>query len=234
MTAMDVLMWPVHNAGALIVIVGLLTEFIAESKRFEAPEKARLKKRISHTGILIIVLGVAVEIWESGKQSEKLAIATKLAGEAHERAANAELELERIKAPRTITDEQREKFISTSKDYPKGAIKIGVRHPDSETSAYKRAIKGMLIEAGYTITSDINYNDQLGLLSGTNKITLVVATDAPETNPPHGQGFITSLEKAGLGVVIAENRKSTNAPHHPNRFKVEAGELMLFVFEKRL
>ncbi len=76
------------NAGALIVILGLITEFIAEADRFANNEK--LKHRILKAGVLIIVLGVAVEIWESGIQSAKLAKAINLASAANERALVAE------------------------------------------------------------------------------------------------------------------------------------------------
>lgn len=87
MNVQDLLLWPVHNAGALIVILGLATEFIAELKRFEKNEA--LKKRILKAGVLIIILGVAIEIYESMLVEEKLAKATTQAAAAIVEAAAA-------------------------------------------------------------------------------------------------------------------------------------------------
>src|SRR5688572_7466215 len=87
MSVQDLSLWPVHNAGALIVILGLATVFIAELKRFEKNEA--LKKRILKAGVLIIILGVAIEIYESMLVEDKLAEATKQASAAVVEAAAA-------------------------------------------------------------------------------------------------------------------------------------------------
>jgi mannitol/fructose-specific phosphotransferase system IIA component len=104
MSANPIVLWVVSNAGALIVIIGLLAELIAEMKRFEHNEK--LKKRILRTGVLIIAFGVAVEIHESGKMSRKLAEAITLAGQANERAEALGKETEQLRATNLVLEAQ--------------------------------------------------------------------------------------------------------------------------------
>lgn len=82
------------------------------------------------------------------RAKRELAAATKEAGEAKERAAKAELELERLKLPRFISEEQHKRLVEGLKRVPSGEIYLRPGTLDAEAIEFSKMFRAAFTEAG--------------------------------------------------------------------------------------
>ncbi|HUJ71955.1 MAG TPA: hypothetical protein VLZ30_06905, partial [Verrucomicrobiae bacterium] len=162
-----------RHPGIVLVLVSVTGEIVLEWKDVQG--KKALAKRICWAGL---ILGLALDFEDAAKSDKEVASLNKqaseawsFAGQAQKYATEARLlaaqtesnnltlktELEKIKAPRHITPEQRKSFIESLKNVQPGPVDVAMRHPDGETLGYARQVVSLLMEAHFTIVNYMNY-----------------------------------------------------------------------------
>jgi hypothetical protein len=149
------------HPGLIGVLVAVSGEVYFDWKE-EVGKKGRWKKFF----MALLVVSLAYELYEASETDEEAANAIELAGKANERASTNELrvaelqsnnlvlatQLEKLKHPRIITVEQREKFIeilSEAHNFSKTRIEVIIGNNDRETERFAFQIRKLLDEAGY-------------------------------------------------------------------------------------
>jgi hypothetical protein len=140
----------ISSLGFLMVIIGCIIEGVEHFAHF--PRKlTKWKHGIEKFGWYIICIGLSME-FVGEKRAKRIADRentrlTAEAGEAHKYAAYAierasasdlarvkvEKQIEEMRRPRIITDEQKRKFIAFLKDAPKASVPISSGATDNET-----------------------------------------------------------------------------------------------------
>jgi hypothetical protein len=126
------------TAGIFLVAIGVAAEFIGEfaSRPLERTlEMARKDRELR--------LSSDTARFEAEAQLARAAVASATA-----RAREAELALEKIKAPRLIGEEQRERIIKRLKPYSGGRFDLAIR-PDFEPQAFAEQLAATLQAAGW-------------------------------------------------------------------------------------
>jgi hypothetical protein len=154
--------WGWFDIGfTLIVLVALAGESDWTVKRLIADKPNELlppewkRKRLKRKFEFLLIFGIAGELACLPFSLVDSATTNKLAGEANERAANAELKVKQLRKEnellkiRRITKNQNDAFVNFLKNYPKGNVKVIIGLVDSETETYAYQIRQMLDEAGY-------------------------------------------------------------------------------------
>ena len=88
------------------------------------------------------------------RSNARVKAATIAAGEAHERAAMAELETEKLRAVfswRRLSDEQIEKFLAVLADKPRLSIRIEYVGSDPESNSFAHEIGGLFKASGWKV-----------------------------------------------------------------------------------
>lgn len=141
--------------GVILVTLGVMGENLWEAK---SPGRVAM---MYHLSAAMLVGGLLVEISEAvqmdGKVEEtkkETELARKEAGEARERAAKSEIELEKIKERyrhRIITTAMRETFLKAISGAPRGRVKVGYEPSDKESAEFALSIWSLYKEAGYEV-----------------------------------------------------------------------------------
>jgi hypothetical protein len=200
----------IRHPGIVLVLFGVAGEVIFDWKEM----KGRLAwaKRIS---ALVLIAGLILEFSEAAKSDkgvsaaiERAGIAEKEAGQANERAATNELavatltssnlvlsiELEKLKQDRTITDEDKKKFIKLLASAPRGSFSICFEpNSGADVQNYANEIWGMFLDAGFNVS--LVY----GMGTGLGKIPKGVFIVVNSTNQAPYAGIIQQAFKA-IGV----------------------------------
>jgi len=166
------------TAGIVLVVVGVVAVFVAEFvsrpllRTIESTREERLARLSNDTARL-----------ELEAQLMRSAVANATA-----RARDAELSLEKIKAPRLIAEEQRQRIIDQLKPFSRMRFDFAV-HPDPESQAFTEQIAATLQAAGWIRQAKSNAGSLVITIPG--KPPAAIAT-----------GFI------GLGAEIDNSRVS--------------------------
>jgi hypothetical protein len=210
----------------MVVWLGLWVE--KESDEEHKPEylsnlvgKARDMKLKAETGWWILMAGIMVEIiaafgigawdvlekWHSDRDRVKLEAKFK---------------------DRTITDDQKTKFMAALKDAPRGRVRVAMRYSAPvETMRYAGQICDLLRDAGYTLPPKWEFFIDFvpDFEQGANLQVFAKIRD-------HYPAFIPSLCHALTNI----EPRATNLAIEPGRngsFEVNSNEVVVFVFEKR-
>jgi len=124
--------------------------------------------------------------------------------------------LEAVQKPRTITQEQIEKFIAATEKAPKGPVTVQVYYNESEPSVYARQIRNMLNDAGYLIGSHAGFSTSLTPPKEPEFGQFIAVSNL--TNAP---AFVRPVQKALEAIGI-------NAGSREGDF-IPEGELWIFV-----
>jgi hypothetical protein len=147
----------VEYIGAGIVFLGVIGEYVGEFTKW-LKGKSR-KTRLTKLSTLVLIFGLAIELCGMVKTSQITGteIARLHLKTAELETAKAGLEKQvselKIKAPRTIKEEQRDKFIRLTKDFPKAPVRVVVQSEDQETMNFARDLRETLDDAGYSSSS---------------------------------------------------------------------------------
>ena len=150
-----------RHPGILLVLLGVAGEVVFDWKEM----KGRLAwaKRMS---ALILIAGLILEFSEAAKSDKDVSAAMKAAGQTNERASTNELrvaelqsnnivletQLEKLRHPRIITSEERERiigFLSDCHNVSKIRIEVIIGNNDRETERFAFQVRKVLDEAGY-------------------------------------------------------------------------------------
>lgn len=189
---------------------------------------------------LLVFFGVLAEIWFSGiehscdseltrRSNDELRIATERAGSAIERAAKAELEIAKIKAPRTLTSEDVNSISQELSEFPGQMYDLFLPRMMEPGSFIVTQIIVALTKAGWLLVSaqapigrKINSLEALALFEPSKNHEEQKTFIAPDIDVGFSDGcigicvgfnigesmfahlaFIKSLGAAGLGVQLA-------------------------------
>jgi hypothetical protein len=224
-------------SGVALVFIGVLGEILVRRKRTPdgtnheiwERETRKWEKRWENA----LLVGLALELAalphhfiEAGDLNHKAGEAKRLAGEANARAeaesmerAKIELELTKLKTPRTITPQQKAKFIEVSRSFRKGPVGLATGPGNTEIGNYKMALRGLLIDAGYTIGRDEIWTIGNPAYQGTNRPNVFLVIGAVTNTIPHGLGLQRALAEIGVDAPLILG-------------SARYGEIYLYVSEK--
>ena len=132
---------------------------------------------------------------DAAKANQRASEAAERAAEAEQRAAEANLELARMKAPRTLRPDQQEHVIATLKPFAGTQFDVGLVQGDAEAAEFMSVMEAVLQAAGWTqidwVGGDIVMTRQgkprAGLVTATN---VVIAVN-PENSSTLGNAAAT-------------------------------------------
>lgn len=131
----------------------------------------------------------------TARATAELDIAKAAAAEANERAAKAELELAKYRAPRTLTPEQHRTLVELLTLAPKGRVIVKPNFVDMEATGFANQISQVFTEAGFTGVGDA----PLEILS-INRAGVILAVRDANAPPPHTLPILSAFKEAGISV----------------------------------
>lgn len=204
-----------------------------------------------HRAGYLVVIGLGLELIalphhfiEAGELSDRAASAQKLASESNIRASSNELaalklgsnnlvlrsnvvrletQLERVKAPRTITAEQALKFTKFVDGKAKGPVSMATSVQDTETLNFIVQVITLLTNCGYTIPSSMVYPT---LLSFNNLQHIAVGVHSLTSAPPSAEVLLFALREMGFNPL-----RFTNGTV-PDMTDSQPGQVRLFIGPK--
>ncbi len=103
---------------------------------------------------------------------------------------------------RTITPEQRRRFVNILRDESKGTFRIQYIAGDKEAFEYSRRISDMLTEAGYSISGDI------GKFAGNEAVQgISIVINRNETQPRYAEPVFDAFRSIGINIAAERNKQ---------------------------
>jgi hypothetical protein len=125
-------------------------------------------------------------------ESDKLKIIVAAAEEKRAKAERELLELQERLAARTVSPEQRARFISRLEYQPKGKVTFSALvAPNGEPRKFAEILKGLLADAGYDVSSEIT-----AFVSTGNPVNGILIKVKDGTSPPRHAGVIQKALEA--------------------------------------
>ena len=141
---------------------------------------------------------VEAEDAKNDLEKYKLDAGQKIA-EAVARAAEANLELERLKAPRTLTAEQQLRITEKVKIFHGTTFEVITYPGEPEPVAFSSIIAGILVRAGWTLNPNNSHGSLLGLASG---VVVVVGKQAGAKAEQSGTVLLESITSEGVDARL--------------------------------
>lgn len=102
--------------------------------------------------------------------------------------------------PRTITSQQKDAFIGTTKILPKGKVRVIYNPPEKEVFEYAESVLEMLDSAGFDTGNTISQG-----IGGRPKTGVVLVVGDREHPPAHLEIVATALRHIGIESEIDED-----------------------------
>jgi hypothetical protein len=195
-------------------------------------------------GALLVLLGTVGAVFSGGirerfaderisKNEADTATANARAAEAEQRAAEANLQLIRIKAPRRLRPAQQERIIAKLKPFAGTLFDVGLVQGDAEAAELMIQIEAALQAAGWTqidwVGGDIIMTRAGKSTAGSITATSVNVAVHPENEPTLGNAAATLINALSLeGIAV---RTGTSGAGFSNR---NAGAIHVLVGRKDL
>jgi len=192
-----------------------------------ADELQRLASIFRWIGLIVTALGVVLT-FGSYYIADKLHVVQRAETvQAQERLKTTEAELEQTKlktaelakrlAPRTLTNEQRQRFIGFLSKTVKGPVVVEHSGQAVETIKFTEEIRSLLVAAGFTISA---YNMPLGYVFKEAPepwfITIIAITGK---SPAYTDQLVLAFKEMGIDVLLGNGAGITN----PGEVKVYVG-----------
>lgn len=192
-----------------------------------ADELQRLGSILRWVGLTVTAIGVVITFGSHFVADKLLTVqaADKLKAKERLQLTEAELETTKLKtaelakrlAPRTLTPDQRQRFIKFLSKSAKGAVILEHSGQAIETVKFSEEIRSLLIEAGFTISA---YNMPLGYVFKEAPepwfITVIAITGK---YPGYGDQIILAFREIGIEVLLGNGEGIAN----PGEFKIYVG-----------
>jgi hypothetical protein len=144
---------------------------------------------------------------ENLAQQKEIANAKATAAQAEQRAAKANLELARMKAPRTLTAEQQEHIISALRPFAGTRFDVGLVQGDAEAAEFMALLEAVLQRAGWIqvdwVGGDIVMTRAgkatAGLVTTTN-VAIAIHPEKALTLRNAAEGLYTALSAEGIAT----------------------------------
>jgi hypothetical protein len=215
-----------EHVFAGVLVVGLAIELINAAVWFEG-----VKTIAEMFAVSLIVLGVAGEVWFGNRAriagDKQLAEYRVRIAEANLKALETQMELERLKAPRFLSEEQRVRITEKMRQFAgqefSGAVTMGV----SDALTLWRSIAAALRNAGWVIVSPsgLAVGDPPASIPTTARPGIGIMTPANEHI-----GEVMPCAKALAEALAAEGVAAIESPFHgvaaetnPKAIRIEIG-----------
>ena len=190
-------------------------------------ELQRLTSILRWVGLIVTALGVVIT-FGSHYIADKIHVvqrAEKVQAQERLKISEAELEQTKVKtaelakrlAPRTLTNEQRQRFIGFLSKTIKGPVVVEHSGQAVETIKFTEEIRSLLVDAGFTISA---YNMPLGYVfkeaSEPWFITIIAITGQ---SPTYTEQLILAFKEIGIDVLRGNGAGIAN----PGEVKVYVG-----------
>jgi hypothetical protein len=144
---------------------------------------------------------------ENLAQQKEIANAKATAAQAEQRAAEATLELARMKAPRTLTAEQQERIVSVLRPFVGTRFDVGLVQGDAEAAEFIALLEAVLQRAGWIqvdwVGGDIVMTREgkptVGLVTTTN-VAIAIHPEKALTLRNAAEGLYTALSAEGIAT----------------------------------
>lgn len=161
--------------------------------------------------LTIGVIATVLVVWMGNVKEEylrrDLASTNERAANAEERAAEANLELARLKAPRTLTAEQKNRISERVRKFP-GTIFDATTYPgEPEAVAFTNIISELLEAAGWTLNPRRGQSSLMGSASG---MVVVIGKHAGAPAEMAGKELTAALAGEGVTVSLAHASLQVN------------------------
>ncbi len=168
-------------AASVLVIAQMMVNREAKSlseaqERFLKLKDEKLSKELSDKGVLI-------------------AEANERAANADKKAAEAQLELAKFKAPRTLTDEQRERITRKLKPFLSTTFEVVTYSGEPEPITFSNVIVETLVKAGWVFNPNNSHGHLMGLASG---VVVVIGREAGSNAGKAGAALLEALRAEGV------------------------------------
>ena len=180
----------VRNAGAALVVLGVAMELLGDwfAKPYERTvENARVA--------------------ELARTTESAAKAGERAAQAEARAAEANLELAKLKAPRTLSEQQRNRITAKLEPFKGTTFEIVTYPGEPEPVAFSDLIATMLTNAGWVSNPNKASGSLMGLASG---VVVVVGKQAGQNAEQAGMVLLNALKSEGVMAKLAYGSLQVN------------------------
>lgn len=127
--------------------------------------------------------------------------------EAGARAAEANLELERLKAPRSLTAEQQLRIMEKVKLFHGTTFEVTTYPGEPEPAAFSSVIADILVRAGWVLNPNDSRGSLLGLASG---VVVVVGKQAGAKAEQTGEALLESLTSEGVSARLGSASLQVN------------------------
>lgn len=144
--------------------------------RLQKLKDEKLSKELSDKGVLI-------------------AEANERAAKADKKAAEAQLELAKFKAPRTLTDEQRERITGKLKPFLGTTFEVVTYPGEPEPATFSNVIAETLVKAGWVFNPNHSHGHLMGLASG---VVVVIGREAGSNAGKAGAALLEALRAEGV------------------------------------
>lgn len=182
---------------ALAAIAALAVVFTT-LQALKAQKAETEKAKIELEEYKLTVEGKVADAKKEGIEAGRAANDASLrAAEANERAAKAELELEKYRAGRLISPEQHATMVATLATSPKGRVVVKPNFLNSEATRFANQISSAFNEAGFSGVGDA----PLEIVS-YNRPGLFLAVRDGSAPPPHTRPIINAFSAAGIPIEV--------------------------------
>jgi len=174
--------------------------------------------RFSVTGAIITFIGVSLLMWTTRIKDHRFEVNMSQldidAAKANERAANAEvraaeanLELAKLKAPRTLSLEQQDRVVEKLKKFSGTTFQIITYPGEPEPAAFSNIIASILVRAGWQFNPNNSRGSLLGLASG---VIIVVGRQAGTIAEEKGKSLLEALVSEGISAKLGYSSLQIN------------------------
>lgn len=191
-----------------------------------ADDLQRLASLLRWVGLAITAFGVVLTFGSHFIADKLLVVqrADKLQAQERLKATEAELEQTKVKtaelarrlAPRTLTAEQRERFIKYLRASPKGPVAVEHSGQVVETINFTEEIRSLLEAAGFTISS---YAMPLGYVIKAPDPWFVSVIVGTGKHPAYAEQLLLAFKVIGIEAIATDGRDIAN----PGQVKVYVG-----------
>ena len=161
--------------------------------------------------LVVGVIATGLIIW-TGKVKEEylkrdLANTTERAAKAELRAAEANLELAKLKAPRTLTAKQKNRITEKVNKFPGTTFEVITYPGEPEPVAFSNIIADILVQAGWLLNPNHSSGSLLGLASG---VIVVVGKQAGAKAEEAGIVLLEALISEGVAAKLGHESLQIN------------------------
>lgn len=217
------LIWSLIAAAIAAVFVGLTTagSIITHKREAEAAEASLERYKETVAGKVAEAKSEGIRAGETaGNALERAGRLEKEAADARERAADFELQLAKIKAPRSLDDAQVVAIKAACAQFPGTKFDMAITSGDPEAEQFELVIENTLKAAGWQHMPWTGYGmnrsrpggEQFGEYTASN-ILLFVHVDMVEQLGGPATALVRTLEAAGIAVAAGSDNWASEGEH---------------------